>query len=141
MILVGTLSLLLREFQIYTKMRKIARQIKSTARYSDGLEGIVNPHVYSGPISGVANADTRVQLMNWVDHSFRCPVVVECWTMRRGQRAAIFSGPANTYATSSQNLWAYNEVPQNAPRMFARDFTDHYSVPASRTTDETTRSG
>ena len=117
-------------------MEKIAQQYRSTDRYSDGLQSVVNPHVYTGPISGVANDDTRMQLMNWIDHSFRCPVVVESWLMSRGRRSALFGGPAGEYEASSQNLWRHAEVPRNAPRMFVRDFTDYYSLPLSRRADE-----
>ncbi|QDT08101.1 peptidoglycan-binding domain-containing protein [Planctomycetes bacterium K23_9] len=126
----------LREFQIYCQMPHIAQQRTSSIRYSDSLTQVENPHRYGGPISGVANADTRLQLANWIDHSFRCPLVIECWSMDGDDRKKLYAGSGNIYAQASQNLWGHGEIPESTPRMFARDFSGYYKVPAAHTADE-----
>lgn len=108
-----------REFQIYAKMPRVARQTRPLAsggRYVDCLEPAANGAPYTGPVSGVANAATQRAIQYWLANRLRCPVVVEAWTVQRGQRTAL----------QGQNLWLHDEFTSSAPRMYVRDFSGYY---------------
>ena len=126
----------LREFQAYSKMPNVAKQNMSSLRYSDGLAQFANPNIYAGPVSGVANAETRTRLARWIADDLRCPVVIESWSMSQGARTNLFTGASNIYSDACQNLWAHDEIPNSGPRMFARDFSGYYTIPAGHTQEE-----
>jgi peptidoglycan hydrolase-like protein with peptidoglycan-binding domain len=135
-----------REFQIYAKMDLVARVKTGVAvqgahivaaanghdtatnlsEYVASLESTGNTAPYAGPISGVVNAGTRAALDHWLRNNWRCPVVIEAWTVTRGRRTA----PAAT------NLWAHDSHASSAPRMYARDFTNYYTFPVTRNADD-----
>jgi hypothetical protein len=110
-----------RELQIYAKMEFLA--VESAADppapvYGDRLSRVQNGAVYTGPVSGVLNAQTRACLATWLANRWRCPVVVEART-----------GTAVVH----QNLWGKDDLQDSAPRMSARDWSGHYTLPASVT--------
>lgn len=119
-----------REFQIYAKMPRVARQVRpftgGDARYVDCLEGAANPQRYTGAVSGVATLETRRAIQFWIANRLRCPVVVEAWPVPRGQRRV----------PQGQNLWLHDEFTSSAPRMYVRDFSGHYPMPAGRNADD-----
>jgi hypothetical protein len=115
-----------REFQIYAKMQHVAQEAAITAtsptRYVERLTRVANTDRYTGPVSGMVNADTRALLRRWIANRWRCPVVVEAWNMSGGRRTTVHT----------ENVWRHDEVASSAPRMFVRDFTDYYPFPADR---------
>jgi hypothetical protein len=138
-----------REFQIYAKMDLVARvqpaaaahlqqgadvvaaanghdTASNTSEYVNSLESTGNTAPYAGPVSGVVNAATRAAIDHWLRNKWRCPVVIEAWTVTRGRRTA----PA------AINLWAHDAHPSSAPRMYARDFTNYYTFPATRNVND-----
>ncbi|MEG0183262.1 MAG: peptidoglycan-binding domain-containing protein [Stenotrophomonas sp.] len=158
-----------REFQIYAAMANVAQvnvgrlqgwqpQAGTTAPevgalglrpnsnppesyYVGALDRVANASRYTGPISGVVNAGTRTAIEYWLEHNYRCPVVIEAWQVSRatGQRTAP--------AANGVNIWNYNEITlgqiRNAAnqvthyvRMFARDYTRYYTYPTTRNQDQ-----
>jgi subtilisin family serine protease len=115
-----------RELQLHGKLWTIAQQaagaVPAGQHYSDTLTSIANPARYGGRVSGVLNADTRSMLQTWIASRLRCPVVIEAWQMRLGVRHRILH----------ENLWRHTDLQNTAPRMFARDFSDLYTMPAGR---------
>ncbi len=133
-----------REFQIYASMATVARvragvpaeqrqgahlvtalgedTATNLSVYVSSLEAVTNDAagLYTGPKSGVVNAATRDAIEHWLDNNFRCPVIIEAWSVRRGARDALVAS----------NAWAHDSVPNRAPRFFARDFTGYYVLPA-----------
>jgi hypothetical protein len=99
--------------------------------YVDRLMGAANPADvrYTGPVSGVVNAATRSALVYWLDNRLRCPVVISAYTVdAAGTRTGVFAG--------HENVWQYREVPNAAPRFFARDFSGYYTLPPGRNPDD-----
>jgi len=139
-----------REFQVYARMAQVARvranapanaqqgahlvaalgQMQGALRsvYVDSLEQVANGAVYQGPISGVVNAQTRDALEHWLQNDYRCPVVIEAWSVQGGNRTALVAGGVN--------VWLHDGLPNAAPRFFARDFTDYYVLPAGRNAND-----
>lgn len=136
-----------REFQAHAKLGRVARlrpDVPAAARagadrvatlgqtpgrpgreplsvYVASLESTPNTAVYAGAVSGVVDAPTCRALTHWLEHDYRCPVVVEAWHLQHGRRAEL--------AEAGVNLWLHDELPDSAPRMFARDFSDQYAIP------------
>lgn len=116
----------LREFQSYAKMAFAAQEVvpapPGATTYVDRLQQVAIPasEQYAGPVSGVANDATRVALTHWLSKGWRCPVVIEAWTMQAGARSALVA----------ENIWRHDEVANSAPRMFAWDVSGHYTYPA-----------
>ncbi len=115
-----------REFQIYAGMANIA-QLTSAAmgasppeRYRDRLQQVANTDVYTGPVSGVVNGETRIVLQVWLAYSYRIPVVVEVWRVdgaaRRGTTPRV------------GNLWKHNGHTDAADRMFVTDLSEYYGT-------------
>jgi len=118
-----------REFQIYAKMDHVAREnTASTAtRLVDRLSQVATGiHRYTGPVSGVLNRATRAALRHWLANNWRCPVVVEAWNMAAGARTTLHQ----------ENLWLHDSMTSSAPRVFVRDFSDYYALPAGRNAND-----
>lgn len=92
--------------------------------YVDSLQSVANSARYSGPISGVVNAQTRLAIDHWLKNDYRCPVVLEAWKMVHGVR--------NDIADSGCNIWAHDSFTEGAPRVFVRDFSSYFDFPAGR---------
>jgi hypothetical protein len=114
-----------REFQIYAKMPNTARWLRDTFPYADGLEQVSVPsdQLYAGDPTGLVDVRTRAAIAGWKRNNWRCPVVAEAWTMRGFDRDAVVAG--------LDNVWRYDEVPVG-PRVYVRDFTGAYDLPAPR---------
>ncbi len=114
-----------REFQIYAKMRFAAQENtqSNAARYVDRLAQVATgAHRYTGPVSGVVNRDTRVALQHWRANNWRCPVVIEAWSIRNGRRHALIA----------ENLWRHDDMQSTAARVYARDFSGYYTFPPTQ---------
>ena len=85
------------------------------------LDQVENTARYTGPISGVVNADTRAALEHWRDNRYRCPVVIEAWRHTN-------AGVRTTLYQNKVNIWRHDEV-NGGGRVFSRDFTQHYEYP------------
>lgn len=93
--------------------------------YVDSLEQVANGHLYAGPVSGVVDSGTRAAIECWLENHYRCPVVIEAWSVNQsGARTALSDG--------GSNLWKHDSFTSSAPRIFARDFTQYYTYPATR---------
>jgi len=113
-----------REFQIYARMERAAREdaASAAARYSDRLSPVATGgDRYAGPVSGVVNAATRAAIRHWLAERWRCPVVVEAWNMAGGA----------PHTLRASNLWLHDEVSSTVPRMFVRDCSGYYGLPPS----------
>ena len=109
-----------REFQIYAKMERVAREYTTStaSAYADRLSQVATgAHRYAGPVSGVVNAETRAALEHWLKESWRCPVVIEAWTKKSPPTRAI------------ENLWRHEEGAGKYV-IKARDLTDYYQAQA-----------
>jgi hypothetical protein len=120
-----------REFQIYSKYRTVATEPNgSSGEYANRLQAQANPLPYTGPINGFLNVATRERMDIWgrPANRLRCPVVV---TARTGepQYQAVQPG--------SENIWVYNELSSEVPRIFVRDVSGYYDLPALDARDVT----
>lgn len=109
-----------REFQLYAKMELVAREDTSSQapEYVDRLSQVpTGAHRYSGPVSGVVNAQTRAAIAHWLKESWRCPVVLDAWTTARG------SPPTR----AMRNLWLHTEGRTDLV-VKVRDFTDYFQA-------------
>lgn len=115
-----------REFQIYSKMANVATEPAGAAgEYAQRLNQVANGLVYDGPINGYLNAMTRERMDFWLRNRYRCPVVV---TARTG------AGFQNL-APNGENLWTHDQLTSEDPRMFVRDLSGHYPLPAADARD------
>ncbi|SNS58976.1 peptidoglycan-binding domain-containing protein [Pseudomonas segetis] len=97
--------------------------------YVDSLEQTTNGHLYTGPVSGVVDSDTRTAIEFWLENHYRCPVVIEAWSVSNtGARTLLSNG--------GSNLWKYDSFTSSAPRIFARDFTQYYTYPSTRSASQ-----
>ncbi|MEM7130404.1 MAG: peptidoglycan-binding protein [Chloroflexota bacterium] len=119
-----------REFQIYAKMSHTAQEANAqpagTTRYIDRLSQVEIPaaHRYTGPVSGVTNRATREAIKRWVRNRWRCPVVIGAYQVAGGNLGNVFN--------DHENIWLHNEVANSTPRMYAVDYSQHYTFPAGR---------
>lgn len=105
-----------REFQIYAKMERVAREdtASEATAYADRLSQVpTGKHRYTGPVSGVVNAATRAALKHWLKESWRCPVVIDAWTKKNPPTRAI------------ENLWKHDQGAGDHV-IKALDLTDYY---------------
>ncbi len=117
----------LREFQIYASMAQVARTpVGTEPRPGAGgrslgstLVPVPNDHPYTGPRSGVLNAETRELLKMWVEREWHCPVVVENRTLSSAQLTALRDAGPTTSRTATvlagtplndQNVWRARQV-------------------------------
>lgn len=105
------------------------------------LDRVANGSRYTGPISGVMNANTRTAMEHWLRNNYRCPVVIEAWQVATG------NNQRTTPYTNGINIWNFDEITQGTVRnasnrvvarvrMFSRDFTGHYTLPNGRRDDQ-----
>lgn len=112
-----------RELQIHAKMESLAREAAagdsaaSAERYVDRLSAVANDLVYPGPVSGVVDARTRSVIAHWLAQRYRCPVIID----------AVDDGEVVT-----ENLWRHDDHRTTAPRMYAKDFSGYWTLPAAR---------
>ena len=97
--------------------------------YVDSLEAGANQKIYSGPVSGVVNGLTRQSIEFWLENHYRCPLVIEAWTVNH-------SGERTTLVTKGCNLWAHDDLGSGTPRIFSIDFTSYYAFPSTRNAHE-----
>ena len=120
-----------REFQLYAKMPKLAEETTDVGTflfYGERLNQVVNPQPYGGPVCAVANAETRALIQEWRRRRLRCPVVIEA---RRKDAQKHFTVPYLVEGVTTDNLWRAEQVPSANPRMYARDFTGHWTLSAA----------
>lgn len=114
-----------REFQVYAAMPTTARWLRDTFPYADGLEqvSVLPDQRYPGESTGLVDADTRAAIARWQMNQWRCPVVAEVWTLDgRSRPKAVAAG--------LDNVWRPVDAPIGM-RVFVRDFTDGYDLPAT----------
>ncbi|MFJ5830910.1 peptidoglycan-binding protein [Streptomyces sp. NPDC093089] len=112
-------------------------------RWASALEGVEVPAArrFTGEVSGVADTATRQVIARWKADGLRCPVVVEAWRNASGSTpsaVAVIAATGTRPARLADNVWRWDETANNSvtsPKMFARDFTDHWTRPATRPAD------
>jgi hypothetical protein len=118
-----------REFQLYARMPNLAQEVTGDGAwvfYGDKLGQVPNPAVYTGPVCGVVNGETRALIALWLGDNLRCPIVVEARSA-----ASKFTAPlVQDGATDTDNVWRANQVQALAAkaRFYARDFTGHWAA-------------
>lgn len=124
-----------REFQIYAKMPNIAQENalmisfvnrrqgnQPSDNYISRLRQVSNTRIYNGRISGVVNTETRNLIQHWKRNNWRCPVIVQAYSVHSGVRRRLLA----------DNIWRHNEMTNPSPRVFVKDFTNYYQLPATR---------
>ncbi len=119
----------LREFQCHAKMPKAAVEDLAApgALYLQRLLGLpaaalsgAGRYPAAGRVSGALNADSARALQYWLDHNLRCPVT-------------IYAAPNATHtdpaAILAENIWLYDDCPSSAPRVYALDHSEYYTLP------------
>lgn len=118
-------ELAVREFQIYAKMPGVAvRAAGPSLVYGDNFVSAPNQVVYNGPINGVVNAKIRRRIQFWKNNGYKCPVIVQAWNIRNNTPNRIFR--------AHDNIWRFNEVTHDDPRMYVRDLSNYYTFPQGR---------
>ena len=138
-----------REFQIYASMDVVARvgaagEVPAVNHPSiaTGLLPQQNDEFYTGPISGVLNAQTRSLVKMWVERDWFCPVVIEARKLTVSTLTKL-RDPASTadkrklvtdtaIAAANQNVWRRAQVPDTTLAFIAWDFTNHFPATAAR---------
>jgi hypothetical protein len=117
----------IREFQIYSKMTHIAREgpTSSNTDYVARLSRVANTMQYTGSISGVLNAQTAERIQHWRTQRWRCPVVVRAMRLHNNQPTTV----------AQDNLWLHDDVTNNSYRIYVRDFSRYYTLPAGQNED------
>ena len=111
-----------RDFQAYAAMEHVAVVASAgSSIYADRLGRVATGAArYAGHVSGMVDQATRAALEIWLASRWRCPVVVEAWSMAAGKRASLVA----------ENIWRHDQVPSSSPRMFVIDLSDHFGHPA-----------
>lgn len=112
-------------------------------RWASALEGVDVPaeQRFAGPVSGVVDTATRQIIARWKIEGRRCPVVVEAWRLSGGspQDIPVIDAAGARPARLADNVWRWDETTNNAvtsPRMYVRDFSDHWRRPDGRPADD-----
>jgi hypothetical protein len=116
-----------REFQVYARLDGVATLEGPTdVRYAERLVPATNTAPYTGEITGIVDAETAAAMRVWRDNQFVCPVVIESWQMSGSTRTTV----------GSENIWFPTDDTTAGRRVFARDVSGYYTVPATRSPDE-----
>jgi hypothetical protein len=112
---------LVREFQIATSFKTVGVETTGPAsdRHSSNLTSTGNSGAPVA-VTGVVDSATRAALQAWLRNRWRCPIVVEAWTLTRG-------GAIDRLAHA--NLWRHDDHARSADRMFVFDLSSSYTYP------------
>lgn len=111
----------IREFQIYAKMETVA---KYDSTRSEGMIPTTNSQRYLGPVSGLADWETRRLIDLWKRSGFRCPVVVDGYSSSH-----VSSDGTPMSPPEKQNTWKPEDA--RGLRLFARDVSGLFKLPDS----------
>jgi hypothetical protein len=147
-----------REFQIAAAMPNVAAQdvkkkpseeeCKTKGKYLSTLSAKKNDQILDEHPSGVVTEKTAATIKYWLDHQYRCPLVIQAFRMKDE------SGPENQGETGkkekkkpkgkhakrvrdvvhTENIWGHDEVVTPSKKipdvqMYAWDFSGHYDFP------------
>ncbi|MEU9337223.1 hypothetical protein AB0D49_29365 [Streptomyces sp. NPDC048290] len=112
-------------------------------RWASALESVPVPAElrFQGQVSGVVDTATRRLIARWKAHGWRCPLVVEAWTLDNAADPVtipLLPATAARPVRLADNLWRWDENTNNSntsPRMYARDFSTHWPRPETRPAD------
>lgn len=118
-----------REFQCHAKMERAAVEDVTVTEplYIQRLitlpavetEGPAR-YALDGRVSGSVNANTARAIQDWLDRRYRCPVI-------------LYAAPnASRLIPNSflhENIWRYDDFTNTAPRVFALDYSNYYTIP------------
>lgn len=99
-----------------------------TSYYVDSLESTTNQLIYSGPICGILTTETIAAIEFWLENNYRCPLVIEAWSTSSNTRTNL--------TPNGSNLWKQNAITSTAPRIYFRDFSNHYGYPTGKAQKE-----
>lgn len=134
-----------REFQCHAKLANAAKEdvLNTERRYLPRLFAqspvqLTGNAQYpaNGPISGALNENTRNALQAWADDVLRCPVIIYASTDNNNTAA---NGSDLTQIVK-ENLWLYDDHDNSSPRMYAIDYSEYYTIPATYTGNVTSSS-
>ncbi|RKH46296.1 peptidoglycan-binding domain-containing protein [Corallococcus sicarius] len=116
-----------REFQVYAKMEHIAQEDTAATNpdYVARLSRAQNSLRYQGPISGIVNDATEQRIRHWLAHRWRCPVIVRAMRVQNNNPTTVIQ----------DNLWRHDDTIDTTARIYVRDFTQYYTLPAGRDAD------
>ncbi|MEU6578244.1 hypothetical protein [Streptomyces sp. NPDC046805] len=112
-------------------------------RWASALESVdvPAPQRFTGSVSGVVDTATRQVIARWKTNGWRCPLVVEAWQLTAAaapDAIPVIPAAGTRPARLADNVWRW-DAPVNdtktSPRMYARDFSDYWTRPASRPAD------
>jgi len=122
-----------REFQIYAKMKFLARvredhdDINNLLPYHQRLRRTPNLLRYTGSVSGVANEETRRLIKLWKVLKWRCPVVVGVFADTVIDN--VYDQPTNL----NRNVWRFNKMADDNQRGYGgfrtkvQDFSGYWN--------------
>ncbi|HEY6890327.1 MAG TPA: peptidoglycan-binding domain-containing protein, partial [Solirubrobacter sp.] len=117
-----------RELQASAKLDTLAKERPgASGPYPERLSPAPNGLKYTGPVSGVLNAETRALIDRWLAERWRCPVVVVARKLTGSTPTGVYSG--------KDNVWAADQVTATTPRMYVRDYSGYYTRPATHASE------
>ncbi len=138
----------LREFQVYARMPRVARDASVTLQkptYYENLEPVENAKRYGGPASGVLNPETATLILHWLWNQWRCPIVVLATldTDEKPKPKGAKRGPpipekdVRINHIVYENVWRYDQFtsgrkPLVPARYWVHDVTGYYELPPTR---------
>lgn len=150
-----------REFQIAAAMPNVAVQdvkktptqeeCKTKGKYLATLSAKKNDKVLGEHPSGVVTEKTADTIKYWLEHNYRCSVVIQAFRMKNEatpeaegeknkKRKKAKSGKRIRDAVFTENIWRHDEVVTRSKKvpdvqMYAWDFSGHYEFPQGRSNE------
>lgn len=136
-----------REFQIAAAMPNVAVQdmkkkptedeCKTKGKYLATLSAKKNDKILGEHPSGVVTEKTAQTIKYWLDHHYRCPLVIQAMQQVQESEPAAKGGKLKkkTWVIHTENLWRHDDIPHTAQRMFAWDFSGHYELPSGNSNE------
>jgi len=137
-----------REFQIAAAMPNVAVQdvkkkptedeCKTKGKYLATLSAKKNDKILGEHPSGVVTGRTAETIKYWLDHHYRCPVVIQAMhEVLEVQPAPKGKKPKKkkVLVVHTENLWRHDEVVQSGTRMYAWDLSGHYQFSAGHSNE------
>ena len=143
-----------REFQIAAAMPNVAVQdvnkkptddeCRSKGKYLSTLSAQKNDQILDEHPSGVVTTKTAETIQYWLDHHYRCPLVIQAFRMKdkpstaaapdkkgKGKRAKPKHAERVRDSVYTENIWRHDEVVTASKKvpdvqMYAWDFSGHY---------------
>lgn len=110
-----------REFQSYAKYARVGQVVRDAERKFDRLDPVeTGNNRYKGYVDGLANRETGDLLEHWLDSNWRCPVMINVWTIDRLR---------TKQSLQAENVWRYNDYTSSSGpsvAFFGYDLSGHF---------------